>query len=434
MALGMSGVEKIKIAFDSLGCKLNQAETESFARQLVEAGYELVPSADKADVYILNTCTVTHIADRKSRHLLRQAHRQNPRARLVAIGCYAERSPRELSQIDGVDLVLGNEQKVNLLPRLQESNCLSGSLSNRASGYNDGARTRSFIKIQDGCHNFCTYCVVPLVRRKEESVPVEQIVTEVKERVNSGVKEVVLTGTEIGSYRYEGFNLEGLLKRILAEADITRLRLSSLQPQEISAEFIDLWYNNRLCPHFHLSLQSGSDAVLSRMKRRYTTADYQRAVSLICKVVPETAITTDIIVGFPGETEKEFWESYDFCRQMEFARIHVFPYSSRPGTEAARMLHRVGYKVKKQRSQKMLALAEESVQNFCQRFLGKTMPVLWEKQSGGIWSGLTGNYIKVYTKSSDDLTNKLVPVSLERIWKGGVWGEVIKYSTSLPDS
>jgi threonylcarbamoyladenosine tRNA methylthiotransferase MtaB len=240
--------------------------------------------------------------------------------------------------------------------------------------------------------------------------------------VASGLKEVVLTGTEIGSYNNNGVSLKGLLERILEETDIARLRLSSLQPQEISAEFIGLWRSSRLCPHFHLSLQSGSDAVLERMKRRYTTVDYRRAVSLIREIVPEAAITTDVIVGFPGETEEEFRESLDFCRRVKFARIHVFPYSPRQGTEAARMPNQIADKVKKQRSQEMLALAEESAQNFRQKFLGRTMTVLWEKQSGGVWSGFTGNYIKVYTESCEDLTNKLVPVKLESIWKDGAWG------------
>jgi len=422
MAFGMNRIKRAKVAFASLGCKLNQAETESLARQLAEAGYELVPSAEEADVYILNTCTVTHIADRKSRHLLRQARRQNPDARLVAIGCYAERSPQELAQIEGVDLVIGNEQKPHLLRRLQESGYLGSPLSTRTSHHYNGCRTRAFIKVQDGCHNFCSYCIVPLVRRREESVPANQVVAEVRQQVADGGKEVVLTGTEIGSYGGEGVNLKGLLERILAGTDITRLRLSSLQPQEIFPELISLWQDSRLCPHFHLSLQSGSDTVLGRMKRRYTTADYERAVALIRETVPEVAITTDIIAGFPGETEAEFQESYNFCQQVEFARIHVFPYSPRRETEAARMPHQVADKIKKQRSQKMLALAEESAQNFRRRFLGKTMPILWEKQSGGIWSGLTGNYIKVYAESSEDLTNQLLSVKLMEIRKDGVWG------------
>jgi len=414
-----------KVSLDTIGCKLNQAETELLAKQFAEAGYRLVSTADEADVYILNTCTVTHIADSKSRHLLRRTRGRNPRARLVATGCYAGRAPQELAQIEGVDLVLGNEEKPNLLQRLEGLGYLHrpvGVKCNLASCRYTGFRTRAFIKVQHGCQNFCAYCIVPLVRGREKSVPVDQVVAEVRQKIDDGYKEVVLTGTKIGSYNYGGVNLRGLIERILVETGVTRLRLSSLQPQEISPELIELWRDGRLCRHFHLSLQSGSDGVLNRMRRRYSISDYQGAVSLIRTLVPEVALTTDIIVGFPGETEAEFKESYDFCRQMQFARIHVFPYSPRQETEAAHMPHKVSDRVKKERSQKMLALANESVQNFSQRFLGKTMTVLWEKRSNGLWSGHTDNYIKVYTKSSEDLTNKLLPVKLEEVRDDGVWG------------
>jgi len=405
--------ESPKVALDTLGCKLNQAETELLARQFTEAGYRLVSPSDGADVYILNTCTVTHIADRKSRHLLRQAHCRNPGALLIATGCYAQRAPEELAQIEGVDLVLNNGQKPQLLQLLEES----GRIGSPARIQGDltigtGFRTRAFVKVHDGCNSFCSYCIVPLVRGREKSLPVDQVVAEVKHRIVDGYKEVVLTGVKIGSYNYNGVNLRELLEHILIETNVTRLRLSSLQPQEISAKLVGLWHDNRLCPHFHLSLQSGSDGVLNRMERRYSVNEYQRAVSLIRSMVPEAAITTDIIVGFPGETEEEFEESYQFCRRMGFARIHVFPYSPRKGTQAAQMPRRVGDEVKKWRSQRMLALAEESVRNFRQRFLGKTMMVLFEQRSNGVWSGLTDNYIKVYTKSDEDLSNKLLPVKL----------------------
>jgi threonylcarbamoyladenosine tRNA methylthiotransferase MtaB len=408
-----------RVALGTLGCKLNQAETESLARQLAAAGYELVDSVDEADIYILNTCTVTHVADRKSRNLLRQARRRNGRVRLIVVGCYAERSPQELARIDGVDLVIGNGQKAQVPDRLEELGC--PSLSAGQSLYQYG-RNRSFVKVHDGCRSFCSYCIVPLVRSRVESVPVEQVVAEIQNRVADGVKEAVLTGTEIGAYHRGGVDLIGLLKRVLAETGITRLRLSSLQPQEISEELLRLWKDSRLCPHFHLSLQSGSDSVLGRMKRRYTSADYRRAVALIRERAPDSAITTDVIAGFPGETEAEFQESYDFCRQMSFARIHVFPYSRRPGTEAAGMPEQVSEGVKKERVQKMLVLAEESAHSFQERFLGRAMPVLWEQKSGGVWSGYTGNYIRVYTRSGEDLTNQLIPVKLESIYKDGVWG------------
>jgi len=417
----------MKVALDSLGCKLNQAETELLARQFAEAGYRLVSPTDEADVYILNTCTVTHVADSKSRHRLRLAHRRNPGALIVATGCYAERAHHELAQIEGVDLVLGNDEKPHLVRLLRES----GRLGNPAripgdstSHHYDGCRTRAFIKVQDGCHNFCAYCIVPLVRGRENSLPLDQVMAEVRHRLTQGYKEVVLTGVKIGAYNYNGVNLKGLLEHILTETDVTRLRLSSLQPQEISPELIGLWRDKRLCPHFHLSLQSGSNGVLSRMKRHYSVSDYQRAISLIRSLVPEVAITTDIMVGFPGETDEEFEESYNFCRQMEFARIHVFSYSPRQGTQAAQLPQPVEAQVKKQRSQKMLALAQESTQSFSRQFSGKVVPVLWEKQSGDVWSGLTANYIKVYTKSSKDLTNKLLTVRLVEIRGDGVWGEV----------
>jgi len=410
-----------RVAFDTLGCKLNQAETESMARELAAAGYELVDSVDEADVYILNTCTVTHIADRKSRNLLRQAHRRNGAARLIAIGCYVERSPQELARIEGVDLVLGNEQKARVLDRLRELGFPAAS-SPGGQSLREYGRGRSFLKIQDGCRNFCSYCIVPLVRSRVESVPAERVIAEVKKRMDGGVKEVVLTGTEIGAYHRSGVSLAGLLKRVLAETGITRLRLSSLQPPEVSAELLELWKDDRLCPQFHLSLQSGSDAVLQRMKRCYQTADYRRAVAAIRKAVPDAAITSDVIAGFPGETEAEFKESYGFCRQTGFARIHVFPYSQRPGTEAAAMPEQVGDRVKRERVRKMLALAGESARDFQQRFLGRAMPVLWEQKSGGVWSGYTANYIRVYTKSDNDLTNQLMPVKLESVYKDGVWG------------
>ncbi|MDH5364501.1 MAG: MiaB/RimO family radical SAM methylthiotransferase, partial [Dehalococcoidia bacterium] len=292
------------------------------------------------------------------------------------------------------------------------------------SRYYNGFRTRAFIKVQDGCDSFCSYCIVPFVRGREKSLPVDQVVAEVRHRISDGYKEVVLTGTEIGSYNYDGVKLRGLLENILAGTNITRLRLSSLQPQEISPELIGLWSDNRLCRHFHLSLQSGSDGVLRRMKRRYCVSDYQQAVSLIRRKEPEAAITTDIIVGFPGETEAEFEQSYQLCRQMEFARIHVFPYSPRQGTQAVKLPNRVGDSVKGERSQKMLALARENAQNFRRQFLGKTMTVLWEKRSGdGIWSGYTDNYIKVYAKSSEDLSNKLLPIELVELGEDGVWGK-----------
>jgi threonylcarbamoyladenosine tRNA methylthiotransferase MtaB len=398
------------IALDTVGCKLNQAESQFFARQFAQRGYRLVPADNGADVYILNTCTVTHSADSKCRQLLSQARRRNPDVLVVAVGCYVERARQDLARLDGVDLVLDNRQKMKLVSLLEEPGYLNPP-SVPAPAKAD-FRTRAFIRVQDGCNNFCSYCIVPLVRGREQSLPTDGVLSEIRERVADGDKEVVLTGTEIGAYNHQGVGLSGLLKRILAETEIARLRLSSLQLQEITPELLGLWPDERLCRHFHLSLQSGSDDVLERMGRRYTTADYKRAVEQIRKAVPEVAITTDIIVGFPGETDTEFRESCNFARQMRFARIHVFPYSPRPGTQAATMPNHVEDTVKQERSRRMLALGRACVRNFKRQFLGKKVMVLWEKQTCGVWSGLTDNYIRVFTKSDKDLTNQLVSVKL----------------------
>ncbi len=403
----------MKIAFETLGCKLNQAETETLARNFSNAGHHLVKQLEDADIYILNTCTVTQTADSKSRHLIRQARRRNPIARIVVTGCYAERAPLDLENLDEAVIVVGNQGKMSLIKRLEKEGYLTKTLSSSPSEADSIFRTRAFIKIQDGCQNFCAYCVVPHVRTLEKSEPYNEIIEQVKQRVKEGCQEVVLTGTRIGAYNYNGLRLKDLVERILSETDIRRLRLSSLQPQELSIELLKLWQDNRLCPHFHLSLQSGSDAVLNRMHRRYSTFDYEKTVARIRTIVPEVAITTDVIVGFPGETNKEFEECVNFCRRLNFARIHVFPFSPRSGTEAAKMEGQIPAKIKKERTRLMLEVAEESARNFRELFNGEELDVLWEKQTGqGVWSGITGNYIRVYKKDSHDITNKLNVVKL----------------------
>lgn len=421
--------ESVKVVLSTLGCKLNQAETELLARRLKQAGYRVLPPGNKADVYILNSCTVTHIADRKSRRLLRAWHRQNPSALIVATGCYARRAPHELASIEAVNVVAGNKEKADLIEWLEKHTQLvtdTGAANYVLGKPEPGARNRAFIKVQVGCNNLCTYCIVPLVKGRETSLPAEQIVAEVRERTNSGYREVVLTGTEIGTYHNAGIDLKQLIKRILSETDIPRLRLSSLQPPEISPELVNRWHDGRLCRHFHLSLQSGSDSVLRRMKRRYSIADYREALALIRSRLPEVAVTTDIIVGFPGETEAEFEESYQLCQKLGFARIHVFPYSKRSGTVAARMPAQVSVKAKKERSQRMLTLAGDSARNFRNKHLCKVMSVLWEQGDGnGVWSGLSDNYIRVYTRSTAGLTNEITDVKLEKLWRDGVWGEVL---------
>jgi len=410
-----------RIAFDFIGCKLNQAEIESLSRQFAQAGYRVVSPSAKADIYILNTCTVTHVADRKSRQLLRRAYRCNPEARIVATGCLAERAGKEIARMEGVDLVVGNKEKSALL------DLLGGFGRKESSGLTTletpGKRARTFLKIQDGCANHCAYCIVPLVRHRENSVPADRVIHEVTRRTAEGYKEVVLTGTRVGAYRSGVTDLAALLERVLGETEIPRLRISSLQPYEMTDGLIGLWRDSRLCPHFHLSLQSGSDDVLRRMRRRYNREGFASAVNLLREKIPDVAVTTDMIAGFPGETDAEFEDSYEFCARTGFARIHVFPYSPRPGTEAAGMNGKVNDVLKKARETRLLKLAAESSRDYMRQFRGRIMPVLWEKKTNGVWSGLTGNYIRVFTRSNSVLSNQLMPFRLVELNEDGFRGE-----------
>ena len=404
---------KCTVAVHTLGCKLNQAESEILARDLAGRGYSIV-TGNKADTFVVNTCSVTHIADRKARHLVRMLRRLNPRAKIVATGCYAERDRGVLLNY-GADQAIANRDKQFLL------NLLEAGLQGRpdphcaAGPVNAADRVRSFIKIQDGCRNFCAYCIVPLVRSQVYCISADAVVAEIKARVRDGCKEAVLTGTEIGSYNHGSFGLIGLISSILKETAIGRLRLSSLQPQHISQELIDLWQNSRMCRHFHIALQSGCDTVLRRMNRRYDTILFGHAVDLIRKSLPDASITTDVMVGFPEESDEEFNQSYEFCRQIKFAAMHVFSYSARPGTPAAIMTGKINEKVKKQRSLAMLELAAHSTDEFAGGFTGQTTDVLWEnevRKGSGVYLGLTGNYIRTYADSREDLSHKITAVRL----------------------
>lgn len=413
------------VALHTLGCKLNQAETELLAHQLGEAGY-LVTAGEKVDICILNTCTVTHVADRKARHWLRLMRRKNPEALVIATGCYAERAPDELKRIGGVDVVVGNKEKGQLPEIIQARAPLKSGPAGVKATLTNG-RVRTLVKVQDGCNDFCTYCIVPRVRGKEYSLPPEQIIKEINDRVVSGYREIVLTGTKIGSYQYDSVSLRDLIETILKKTSADRLRLSSLLPDEVSPEVLSLWQDRRLCPHFHLALQSGSDSVLKRMGRRYSVADFRRVVALIRQRIPDAAITTDVMVGFPGETEAEFDDTYRFCQELAFARIHVFSFSPRPNTAAARLPEPVAEEVKKERAEKMLELSHISAQIFARQFLGQNREVLWEKEispGSGIYSGLTDNYLRVFARSQEPLTNKLLPAYLTEFREDGVWGRI----------
>lgn len=398
--------QSITVAIETLGCKLNQAESESVALQLAQNGCRIVSPSDAADIYILNTCTVTGVADRKSRYFLRLARRRNPDAMIVAIGCYPDRDAKELERLKCADMILGNDAKDKLpsILRLNRQKIPDGA---SVSGV---LRTRSMVKIQEGCDNYCTYCIVPYVRGHERSRPVDEIIADIESRIRIGFKEIVLTGTNIGSY---DSGLDLLIKRILDETGVKRLRLSSLRPGDISNGLLELWNDARLCRHLHLPLQSGSETVLKRMNRPYNIDFYASAIDRIRKAIPEASITTDIIVGFPGETNEEFEESYDFCRDTAFANLHVFSYSQRPGTAAAVMTNQIDERIKKERSRKMLKLAREGALSFGRRFKDETLPVLWETEvAPGVWDGLTDNYIRVVSRSERPLKNEIVEARL----------------------
>jgi threonylcarbamoyladenosine tRNA methylthiotransferase MtaB len=407
----------VKIAMETLGCKLNQAETESLVWEFVAGGWEVVSDVREADIYVLNTCTVTATADAKARHRLRMAHRQNPEAIIAAAGCYAQRDTARLSSLDGVSLVVTNEDKPRLLEIVSEYIDRTSTTtipSNTPSRVPPSLRTRAFIKVQEGCNGACAFCIVPRLRQGQDSVPANRVIAAIQARLSHAIKEIVITGTEVGSYCDEGRDLSGLLELVLAETKVQRLRLSSLQPDEVSRSLLSLWRDNRLCPHFHMSLQSGSDRILRAMRRRYSRQQYLQAAKEIRATVPDVALTTDVIVGFPGETDALFEETLETCRELGFARIHVFPFSRRPGTEAATMNDHVDDETKRRRVARMLSLAEESVKQFRESFKGRVRQVLWERRNRkGEWSGFTDNYLPVSCRSDDDLQSQIRPFMME---------------------
>jgi threonylcarbamoyladenosine tRNA methylthiotransferase MtaB len=417
-----------KVALESLGCKLNQAETEALADRLVSRGHVLTGSAGEADVYVLNTCSVTHIADRKSRQALRAARRANPQARVIATGCYARRVPEELGRLGVVDAIVGGAEDGELVSAI-ESHGHVRTIGRTGDSTGGWSRTRSLVKIQEGCRDFCSFCVVPYTRGPGRSRTVDEILAEVKDKAARGHQEVVLTGTKLGDYRSNGrasAGLPELIRRILAETKVERLRLSSLQPADLTPELIMLWGNDRLCPHLHLPLQSGSDTILRQMHRPYSLAEYESAVCQARDAIPDLSITTDILVGFPGEGQDEFEEGYRFCKRIGFAGMHVFPYSKRPGTAAATMPGHVDDKVKKQRSARMISLGNRSARQFRSQFLGRTMVVLWEDNSGeGLWSGHTANYLRVYAKSDEGLAGRILAARLVGEYADGLRGEMV---------
>lgn len=429
-----------KIAFYTLGCKVNQVETEQLKEAFLHRGYEIVDFTDEADVYLINTCTVTHVSDRKSRAIIRRAAR-HPHALVAVTGCMAQIAAKELAGIEGIDLIVSNLDKENIadiieeLDPEQEKPVIIERLSDKDRKLRPvlysrlHERTRAFVKIQDGCESGCSYCIVPRARGPVRSKLPENVLQEIEQLLNLGYREIVLTGIHTGFYGkdLDNWDLLRLLDKILAEVGGDyRLRLSSLEPLEVSRELINLIASNsRMCRHFHIPLQSGSNRILKEMNRRYSRENYHDLLQGIAARIPGVALTTDVMVGFPGEDEKDFKDTYDLINSLPFMDLHVFPYSKRPGTRAASMTPQVSPREKQTRSQKLLHLAQQKHKDFITGQIGQELTLLVEKQTGEQeYTGLSDNYIEVSFQSPHDLRGELVQVRVEGINVGRVEGSL----------
>jgi threonylcarbamoyladenosine tRNA methylthiotransferase MtaB len=423
----------MRVYLESTGCRLNQSEIETLARQFRQAGHTVVHTAEEADVCVVNTCAVTREATRSSRNMIRCLNRSNTGAEIVATGCYAHLSPDLVKALPGVARVVDNIEKERLVPLVLNLDEETFEPLNREYFPGASGRTRAFVKAQDGCNNRCTFCVTTIARGPGRSRPLEDVIREIQALAAAGYREAVLTGVHLGSYgddRGEGEGLAQLVRAILSATDISRLRLSSLEPWDLSPDFFSLWEDTRLCRHLHLPLQSGCDATLKRMARRTSQASFRALVAAARDHIPDLGISTDVIAGFPGETDEEFETSYAFIREMDFMKLHVFRYSVRAGTAAARMVGQVPDDIKKARSARLLGLSDDGAQRFAQRFVGREMSVLWEQIAGASEagfhnSGLTDNYIRVDMTAPAALTNTITTVRLTAVTGRGLSAEAV---------
>lgn len=416
-----------KAALHNLGCKVNAYETEAMQHLLEEAGYEIVPFTQKADVYVINTCSVTNMADRKSRQMLHKAKKNNPDSIVVAAGCYVQTSEKEVLNDLSVDIVIGNDRKHDLVRLLEEYSL--DSVNDTVDDINDGKHdfeelfidqtkehTRAFIKVQDGCNQFCSYCIIPYARGRVRSRRFENVIAEVERLAANGFKEVVLTGIHLSSYGVDFEEATGLLELIQAVnavKGIERIRLGSLEPKIVTEHFAsELSKLDKICPHFHLSLQSGCDATLKRMNRKYTTKEYERGCELLRKYFVHPAITTDVIVGFPGETEEEFEQTKAYLEHIHFYEMHIFKYSKRKGTRAAVMPDQIDEQIKAARSEKLIALGHDMSKEFRKFYIGKNEEVLFEEKTvigdKEYFVGYTKEYVKVAKETAENLENQIV--------------------------
>lgn len=423
---------KKSVSIFTLGCKVNQYESEAVSSMFEQNGYELVPFDKPSDVYIINTCTVTSLSDRKSRQTIRKAKKNNPNSIVVVMGCYAQTSPEEVLKIPEVNLVIGTKDRnkiMEYIARLEEGECKINAVDNimssrnfeelKVSTYKE--RTRACLKIQEGCSQFCSYCIIPYARGPIRSRQPEAIIQEVKELSENGFLEIVLTGIHLASYGKDlnTTSLLDIIQRINMIEGIKRIRIGSLEPTTITEEFVNKANQMpKLCPHYHLSLQSGCDNTLKAMNRKYTTEDYRNSVELLKKHIPDVAITTDIMVGFPGETEKDFEASLNFAKEMGFSKIHVFKYSPRSGTPAAKFTNQISPQEKERRSQLMLELSDNLERQYFEKYIGREMEVLYEQRLHGkdeYMEGLTKNYLRVIAKGDIELKGCLKITKLEKI-------------------
>ena len=418
----------MKVAFATLGCRVNVYESEAMAEKFIREGYEVVDFNEFSDVYVINTCTVTNMGDKKSRQIISRARRTNPDAIIAAVGCYSQMAPKEVSEIPGVDVVLGTRNKGDVVyyvnkakdegqPQVHVQPVLQNKKFEdlKIEDYQD--KTRAFLKIQDGCNNFCTYCIIPYARGRVRSRQKESVLNQAQRLVDNGYVEIVLTGIHTAGYGedLDDYSFYELLVDLVKIKGLKRLRISSIETSQISDEIIDLIGSNEIIvDHLHVPLQAGSDATLKRMNRKYTTAEYLEKINKIRSYLPNIAFTTDVIVGFPGETDEEFEETYNFIKQVNYSELHVFPYSPRKNTPAAKMKDQVNDQIKHERANRLLQLSKELNHEFALKQIGKTLKVLFEKRDGEYLIGHAGDYLKVKVKTADNLIGEIVTIKIDK--------------------
>ena len=415
------------VAFHTLGCKVNTYESNAMLKIFNEAGYQEVDFKQVADVYVINTCTVTNTGDSKSRQMIRKAIRKNPKATICVVGCYSQTAPEEIEKIEGVGVVLGTQYRSDIVKYVDE-HLETGEMVIKVDNVMNLRKfedlnidrfknTRAFLKILDGCNNFCTYCIIPYARGRVRSRQKESVLNQAQRLVDNGYVEIVLTGIHTAGYGedLDDYSFYELLVDLVKIKGLKRLRISSIETSQISDEIIDLIGSNEIIvDHLHVPLQAGSDATLKRMNRKYTTAEYLEKINKIRSYLPNIAFTTDVIVGFPGETDEEFEETYNFIKQVNYSELHVFPYSPRKNTPAAKMKGQVNDQIKHERANRLLQLSKELNHEFALKQIGKTLKVLFEKRDGEYLIGHAGDYLKVKVKTADNLIGEIVTIKIDK--------------------